>query len=155
LSTNLVSRFYCLFDFRNIGTKLENFKKLQGNLKCHQNKCHPGNVPDTRRQCAKAIDQWAKEWPASQTPSMAGPTLQPFTGRLHGDTLQDVVTENSKPKVGGGRTPWPPGHVARLAGHHLVSYRPKQVGNPSLDPYKYPANRWKSTHHTLLIVLHL
>jgi hypothetical protein len=25
-STNLVSRFYCLFDFRNLGTKLEDFK---------------------------------------------------------------------------------------------------------------------------------
>jgi hypothetical protein len=36
------------------------FKKLQGNLEFHQNKCHPRNVPDTRRQCAKATDQWAQ-----------------------------------------------------------------------------------------------
>jgi hypothetical protein len=49
LSTNLVPRFYCLFDFRNIGAKLEHFKKLLGNLEFHQNKCHPGGVPDMRR----------------------------------------------------------------------------------------------------------
>jgi hypothetical protein len=60
MSSNLVPRFYCLFDFRNIGTKLENFKKLQGNLEFHQNKCHPRDVPDMRRRCAKAADQWAK-----------------------------------------------------------------------------------------------
>jgi hypothetical protein len=48
-----------LFDFRNIGAKLEHFIKLQGNLEFHQNKCHPGSVPDMR-QCAKAADQWAQ-----------------------------------------------------------------------------------------------
>jgi hypothetical protein len=32
--------------------------KLQGNLEFHQNKCHPGDVPNMRRQCAKAADQW-------------------------------------------------------------------------------------------------
>jgi hypothetical protein len=61
-------------------------------------------------------------WPASQTPWPADPTLQPLAGRLHGDTIQEVVTGNQKPKVGGGRTPWPPGQVARLAGHHMMSY---------------------------------
>jgi hypothetical protein len=44
----------------NIGTKLEHFKKLQGNLEFHQNNCHPGNVPEMRRQCAKAANQWAQ-----------------------------------------------------------------------------------------------
>jgi hypothetical protein len=38
---------------------LEHFKKLQGNLEFQQNKCHLRNVPDTKRQCAKAVDQWA------------------------------------------------------------------------------------------------
>jgi hypothetical protein len=47
-----------------------------------------------------------RRWPVS-------PILQPLMGRLHGDTLQEMVRGNSKPKVGGGRTPWPPGHVAR------------------------------------------
>jgi hypothetical protein len=37
----------------------------------------------------------------------AGPTLQPLMGWLHGDTLQDVVEGNPKPKVGGGQSPWP------------------------------------------------
>jgi hypothetical protein len=31
------------------------------------------------------------------------------------------------------------GHMARPAGHHLASYRLNQVGNPYLDPYKYPS----------------
>jgi hypothetical protein len=144
LSTNPVPRFYYLFDFRNTCTKLEHFNKLQGNLKFHQNKCHPVNVPDMRRQGAKATDQSAQGGPADQTPWPASPTLLPLAGRLHGDTLQEAVTRIPKLKVGGGQTPWLPGHVAGPTTHHLASYRLKN------NPY-----RWKSTHHTLLVVLHL
>jgi hypothetical protein len=79
-----------------------------------------------------------------------GPTLLPLTGRLHSDTPQEVVTGNPKPKVGGGRTPWVPGHVARPAEHHLVNYRLNQVGNTSLDPYKYPPTG--GNQHTKLIL---
>jgi hypothetical protein len=79
-----------------------------------------------------------KGWPTSQTPWPVGPTLHPLMGRLHGDTLQEAVTGNPKPKVSGGQTLWMPSHVARPVGHHLVSYQLTQVGNPSLDPYKYP-----------------
>jgi hypothetical protein len=50
---------YSVVGFRNIGAKLEHFMKLQGNLEFQQNKCHHGDVPDRRRQCAKAADQWA------------------------------------------------------------------------------------------------
>jgi hypothetical protein len=46
---------------------------------------------------------------------LAGPTLQPLMGQLHGDTLQEVVTGNLKTEVGGGQTLWLPSHVARLA----------------------------------------
>jgi hypothetical protein len=127
---------------------LEHFKKLQENLEFNQNKCHPGNVPDTRRQCAMAASQWAQG-------VVGRPNPLSFTGWLHGDTLQEVVTGNPKPKVGGGRTPWPLGHVARPANHHLVSYQHNQIGNPSLNPYKYLPYRWKSTHHILLVVLYL
>jgi hypothetical protein len=80
-------------------------------------------------------------WAAGQTPWLAGPTLQPLIGRLHGDTLQEAVTGNPKPKVGGGWTPWP-------ASHHLVSYRLNQVSNPSLDPYKYPLPVEINTPHS-------
>jgi hypothetical protein len=59
-------------------------------------------------------------------------------GWLHGDSLQEAVEGNPKLKVDGGRTPWPAVHMARLADHHLVCYRLNQVGNPSLDLYKYP-----------------
>jgi hypothetical protein len=66
----------------------------------------------------------------------AGPSMQPLTGWLCGDTLQEVVEGNPKLKVGGDQTPWPAGHVARPAGHHLACYQLNQVSNPSLDPYK-------------------
>jgi hypothetical protein len=79
-------------------------------------------------------------WPTSQTPWPADPILQPLAIWLHGDTLQEAVEGNPKLKVGGGGTPWP-------AGHHLVCYRLNQVGNPSLDPYKYPLPvKIKATH---------
>jgi hypothetical protein len=57
-------------------------------------------------------------------------------------------------KVGGGQTTWPASLVARPAGHHLMSYRLNQVGNPSLDPYKYPCTSGnQNTHHILEIPL--
>jgi hypothetical protein len=62
-------------------------------------------------------------WPADQTPWLASPTLQPLTGWLHGHALQEAVTRNLKLDVGGSRTRWPPGHVARPAGQHLACYR--------------------------------
>jgi hypothetical protein len=64
---------------------LEHFKKLQGKLEFYQNKYHPRNAPDTRRQCAKTSGP--RGWPA-------GPTLQPPTGWLHGHALQEAVTRN-------------------------------------------------------------
>jgi hypothetical protein len=39
-----------------------------------------------------------KGWPA-------GPTLQPLTSWLRGDTLQDAIERNPRLKVSGGRTP--------------------------------------------------
>jgi hypothetical protein len=66
------------------------------------------------------------------------PTLQPIAGLLHGHSLQKAVTRNLKLEVGGSQTWLPPGHVARLAGQHLACYQLNQVGNSSLDPYKYP-----------------
>jgi hypothetical protein len=67
-----------------------------------------------------------------------GPTFQPLAGWLHGSTLQEAVEGNPKMKVSGSQTPWPTGHVARPTGHHLACYRLNKVGNPSLNPYKYP-----------------
>jgi hypothetical protein len=61
-------------------------------------------------------------WPASQTPFLASPTLQPLTSWLHGDALHEAVEGNSKTRVGGGRTRWRAGHVARPAGLHLACY---------------------------------
>jgi hypothetical protein len=54
-------------------------------------------------------------------------------------------------KVGGGRTYWPIGHMARPTGHHMESYRLGQVGGAPPGPYKYPLtseNRHTHTHTT-------
>jgi hypothetical protein len=79
-----------------------------------------------------------REWPAGRTPWLAGPTFQPLVGWLHGHALQEAVTRNPKLEVGGSRTWWTFGHVARLVGQHLACYQLNQIGNFSLDPYKYP-----------------
>jgi hypothetical protein len=63
-----------------------------------------------------------REWLAGQTTWPTGPTLQPLTCRLHGDTLQEAVEGNPKLKVGGGQTPWPADLVVRPDGHHLACY---------------------------------
>jgi hypothetical protein len=78
-----------------------------------------------------------------------GPTLQPLAGWLCCDTLQEAIQGNPKLKIGGSRTPWPTGHMARPASHDLACYRLNQVGNPYLDPYKYPLPvKIKATHTT-------
>jgi hypothetical protein len=77
-------------------------------------------------------------WPAGQNPWPAGLTFQPLADWLHGHALQEAVTWNPKLKVGGSQTRWLPGHVTRLASQHLACYRLNQVGNSSLDHYKYP-----------------
>jgi hypothetical protein len=41
-------------------------------------------------------------------------------------------------KGGGSCSTWLVGHMARPAGHHLVSYRLGQVGGAPSQPYKYP-----------------
>jgi hypothetical protein len=68
--------------------------------------------------------------------------------------LQEKGKAKAVEKVHGSRTTWPAGHVARPVGHHLMSYRLNQVGNPSLDPYKYPSTGGnQNTHHILEIPL--
>jgi hypothetical protein len=64
-----------------------------------------------------------------QRPLTSGPRVgQParFYVRLARGFVHTCLHEKGKAtaveKVGGGQTTWPAGHVARLAGHHLVSY---------------------------------
>jgi hypothetical protein len=57
---------------------------------------------------------------------------------LGGDALQEEVEWSPRPGVGGGRAPWPAGHVARPVSQHLASYRLNQVSNCSWESYKYP-----------------
>jgi hypothetical protein len=49
-------------------------------------------------------------------------------------------------KGGGGQTHWPVDLVARLAGHHMVSYHLGQVGGAPPRPYKYPLQVKVDTH---------
>jgi hypothetical protein len=77
-------------------------------------------------------------WPAGQTPWLAGPTLQPLTGLLHGHTFQEAVIRNPMIEVSGSQTRWPARHMTWLAGQHPVCCQLNQVGNSSLDSYKYP-----------------
>jgi hypothetical protein len=49
-------------------------------------------------------------------------------------------------KVGGGRTHWLAGHVARPADYHLAIYRLSQVGGAPPWPYKYPLPVKVKTH---------
>jgi hypothetical protein len=76
---------------------LEHFKKLQGNLEFHQNKCHAGDVPNTRRQCAKAVDQWAS--------GVADRPARFYVGLAHGIVhicLHEKGKAKAAEKVGGG-----------------------------------------------------
>jgi hypothetical protein len=93
--------------------------------------CHPRVYLTQGGSVQRLLTSGPRGWPAGQTPWLAGPTLQPLVGWLRSDTLQEVVVGNPKLKVGGGQTPWP-------THHHMACYRLNQVGNPSLDPYKYP-----------------
>jgi hypothetical protein len=52
------------------------FKKSQGNLKFHQNKCHPGDVRDKRRQYAKVTDQWAQGVAGRPNPLAGRPAFE-------------------------------------------------------------------------------
>jgi hypothetical protein len=74
-------------------------------------------------------------WLVSQIPWPAGQVLCQFGSWLRAH----VSTREREGQGGGGQTTWPAGHVARRAGHHLVSYRLNRVGNSSLDPYEYPS----------------
>jgi hypothetical protein len=53
--------------------KLEHFKKLQGNLEFHQNKCHPGDVHDMRRHVQRALTSGPRGWPAGHVLYRFGP----------------------------------------------------------------------------------
>jgi hypothetical protein len=69
-------------------------------------------------------------WPTDKTPEPPRPTLQPLMGWLHGDTLQEAVEVNPMLKVGGCRTPWLAGHMARLATTWHVTDSTKSVTPP-------------------------
>jgi hypothetical protein len=68
--------------------------------------------------------------------------------------MRTCLQENGKAKavekVGGGRTTWSTTHMARPAGHHFLSYLLNQIGNPSLDPYKYPSTGGNQNRHHIL-----
>jgi hypothetical protein len=85
---------------------LEYFKKLQGNLKFHQNKCHPGDAPNMRRQCAKAANQWAQGVTGQPNP-LAGRPARFYVGLAHSfvhTCLHEKGKAKAMEKVGGSQT---------------------------------------------------
>jgi hypothetical protein len=86
-------------------------------------------------------------WPAIQVLSRFGPWLLG-----HVSTREE---EGRAVEKGGARcSTWPAGHVARPAGHYLVSYRLSHVGGALPWPYKYPSTGGnQNTHHNLEITL--
>jgi hypothetical protein len=60
-------------------------------MELHQNKCHPGGVPGTRMQGAKAADQWAQGVTSRPNPLAGRPHIAASSGLAHGDTLQEAV----------------------------------------------------------------
>jgi hypothetical protein len=94
----------------------------------------------------RSLTSGPRGWPTRQIPSPIGQVLCQFGLRLRAH----VSTRAGEGQGGGGRNTWPACHVARSAGHQLVSYQLNQVGNPSLDPYKYPTTGGnQNTHHIL------
>jgi hypothetical protein len=87
---------------------LEHFKKLQENLQFHQNKCHPRDVTDMRRECAKAVDQWA-QGVADRPNPLAGQPRFMLVWPMVSCTRVYMRRGKAKAveKVGGGQTTWP------------------------------------------------
>jgi hypothetical protein len=102
---------------------LEHFKNLQGNLEFHKNKCHLRDVPDMRRQCAKATDQWG---PGGCQLAKSPGWLARFYVGLARSFMVTCLHEKGKAKaveeVGRGLSIRLAGQVAWLTGLHLVTY---------------------------------
>jgi hypothetical protein len=124
-----------LFDFRNIGAKLEHFKKNWNSTKISVTT----RMHLTRGGCVQSpLTSGPRRWSTGQTPWLAGPILLPLVGLLHGHALQEAVTRNPKLKVSGSRTRWSAGHMASSVGHHLAPNQPLQVIGGPIHPYKCP-----------------
>jgi hypothetical protein len=90
-------------------------------------------------------------WPSGQTPLLVGPAFQPLVHLLHGHALHEVVTRNLMLEVGGSRTWWLPGHVARPANTWHVTNLIKlitppwtSINTPMLMEFKTPHSTYSS-----------
>jgi hypothetical protein len=82
-------------------------------------------------------------WPAGQNPWPTDPTLYPLMSFLSGDTLQNAVERNLRPRVSGGYAPWP----------WRITDLIKSVIAPG-TPINTPC-QCNLEQHTLLVVLQL
>jgi hypothetical protein len=86
---------------------------------------HVDQVSQTPGRVGKGDGRLARVWDSSAWVLVAT--------RLHEEEKPESVE-----KVGGGHSTRSAGYVAWLAGHHLASNRPLQVGGGPIHPYKYP-----------------
>jgi hypothetical protein len=92
----------------------------------------PGMYLTRGRSVQRPLTSGPRGWSASQIPWPTGQVLC-WLGRGFVRTcLDEKVKVKAVEKVSGGQTTWP-------ASHHLASYQLNQVGNPSLNLYKYPS----------------
>jgi hypothetical protein len=73
-------------------------------------------------------------WPTGQSPSQPARFYVGLVRNFVHTCLHVKGKAKAVGKVGGGRTTWLTSQVARPVGHHFVSYRLNQVGNPLLGP---------------------
>jgi hypothetical protein len=87
---------------------LGHFKKLQGNLEFHQNKCHPGNVLKNEEVVLKG--HWTMGPGGGRSAKSPGRPAR-FCVSLVRDFMDTCLHKKGKAKalekVGGGQTTWP------------------------------------------------
>jgi hypothetical protein len=107
---------------------LEHFKKLQGKLEFHQNKCHLTQGGSVQRP----LTSGPRGWLADRPHFVASRGLASQARSPRGGNKESKVESQWKPDLVAARP------CVLASRQHLVHYQLNQVSNSSLDRYKYP-----------------